>query len=100
MSVQTEEARLMVEAVSLLLERAREIEATITDGFRQGQQRAAEIDLRQAAIEDRLERIERRLAELLPGLKPGPGQAAELARLVAEIDSLSVLARRSADVVA
>jgi hypothetical protein len=100
MSERTEEARLMVEAVSLLLERAREIEVTTTDGFRRGQQRAAEIDLRWAAIEERLERIERRLAWLVPRLKPGPGQAAEFARLVAEIDSLPVHARRSADVVA
>lgn len=90
----------MVEAVSLLLERAREIEATMADAFRRGQERDAEIDLRWAGIEERLERIERRLAWLVPGLRPGPGQAAERARLVAEIRALPVHARRSADVVA
>ena len=77
----------MVEAVSLLLERAREIEATMADAFRRGQERDAEIDLRWAGIEERLERIERRLAWLVPGLKPArarplsaPGWSPKFAR--------------------
>ena len=67
---------MMVEAVSLLLQRAQEIEATMTDAFRRGQERDAEIDLRWAGIEERLERIERRLVWLVPRLtaRPGPGR--------------------------
>jgi hypothetical protein len=88
----TEEARLLVEAVSLLLEREREIEATMTDRFRRAELRAAEVSTRWQDIEQRLVRIERRLAELAPTIDPRRAGAAELSQLKREVESLPLRA--------
>jgi hypothetical protein len=86
---ETENASLLVEAVSLLLKRELEIEATITDCFRRRVElRAADVHERWEVIEERLFRIERRLAELAPSVDPRRAGAAELSQLKHNVELL------------
>jgi hypothetical protein len=85
---ETEDASLLVEAVTLLLERELEIEATITDRFRQVDLRAGDVHERWEVIEERLFRIERRLAELAPSVDPRRAGAAQLSQLKHNVEAL------------
>jgi hypothetical protein len=84
-----EESRLLVEAVSLLLEREREIEATLTDRFHHAERHAARVERGYAEVEARVHRIEKRLAELAPSIDPRSGDLAVLAQIRGQLTALA-----------
>src|ERR1044071_8498021 len=65
-----QEGNLLVEAVSLLVQRQRETETWISEQLWQAEQRASESDRRYAELEARLAGIETHLARLVHELEP------------------------------
>jgi hypothetical protein len=93
-----EEAKLLVEAVSLLLQREQEIETAMTDRFRKAQLRAADVAQRWNSVDQRLSRVEQRLAELAPSIDPQRAGAAVVSQLKYEVESLPIRIASSANV--
>ena len=86
-----EEDNLLVEAVSLLVQRQRETEQWVTEQVCQAEERTAAAERRSVELEARLAAIEEQLAriarELEPGRAEGPGDG-RLARLREQLESL------------
>jgi hypothetical protein len=86
-----EEDDLLVEAVSLLVQRQRETEQWVTEQVCQAEERTAAAERRSVELEARLAVIEEQLAriarELEPGRAEGPGDG-RLARLREQLESL------------
>lgn len=86
-----EEDNLLVEAVSLLVQRQRETEQWVTEQVCQAEERTAAAERRSVELEARLAVIEEQLAriarELEPGRADGPGDG-RLARLREQLESL------------
>ena len=86
-----EEGNLLIEAVTLLVQRQRETESWVAEQIWQAEERAAAADRSYAELESRLEGIEAHLARLLHDLEPGrggPGDGERLARLREQLEGL------------
>ena len=86
-----EEDNLLVEAVSLLVQRQRETEKWVTEQVCQAEERSAATERRYAELEARLAGIEEQLARLVHELEPARGEAASderLARLREQLEGL------------
>ncbi len=85
------EESLLIEAVSLLVQRQRETETWVTEQVWQAEQRAATSERRYAELEARLVDIEEQLTRLLRDTEPGRSDAAveeRLARLREQVEDL------------
>src|SRR5690348_5925957 len=85
------EDNLLIEAVSLLVQRQRETEAWVAEQVEQAEERAAAVEQRYAELEGRLAGIEFQLDRLVRELEPGRGEAApgsQLARLREQVEEL------------
>jgi len=69
-SAPAQEGNLLIEAVSLLVQRQRETETWVSERLWQAEQRAGETDRRYAALESRLANIEAHLARLATDIEP------------------------------
>ena len=79
-----QEGNLLIEAVSLLVQRQRETESWVAEQVWQAEERSAAADQRYAELESRLAEIEEHLARLVHELEPPTGDAVvddRLARL-------------------
>jgi hypothetical protein len=86
-----EEGNLLIEAVSLLVQRQRETESWIAEQITQAEDRAAASERRYAELEVRLAGIEEHLARLLPDVEPLRDDAAvdeRLERLREQVEGL------------
>jgi hypothetical protein len=86
-----EEGNLLIEAVSLLVQRQRETESWVAEQMWQADERAAATDRRYAELEARLEGIEEHLARLVHHIEPMRGDAdtdERLARLREQVAGL------------
>ena len=70
-----EEGNLVIEAVSLLVQRQRETESWVSEQIWQAEERAAETERRYAELEARLAGIEEHLARLVHDIEPPRGDA-------------------------
>jgi hypothetical protein len=85
------EENLLIEAISLLVQRQREAETWIADQVWQAEQRASATEQRYAELEARLASIEEQLNRLGRELWPGrsePGAGDRLARLREQVEGL------------
>ena len=84
------EENLLIEAISLLVQRQRETEAWLSDQIVQAGERTAATDRRYAELESRLAGIEAQLQRLVPALEPSAsGEPDErLARLREQVEGL------------
>lgn len=85
------EDNLLIEAVSLLVQRQRETEGWVAEQVEQAEERAAAVEHRYAELEGRLAGIEFQLDRLVRELEPGRGDAVsgqQLARLREQVDEL------------
>jgi hypothetical protein len=87
----TEEADLLIEAISLLGQRQQETEAWAAERVHQADERAQAVEQRQLELERRLESLEQRLAQLGEQIEPelpagGPDE--RLARLRQHVEEL------------
>ena len=86
-----EEDNLLIEAVSLLVQRQRETEAWVAEQIEQAVERAASVERQYAALESRLAGIEEQLDSLVREVEPGRGDAVvgqRLARLREQVADL------------
>jgi hypothetical protein len=86
-----EEDNLLIEAVSLLVQRQRETESWVTEQIDQAHERTLSSERRYAEFEARLAGIEEQLDRLVRDLEPGRGDAAagqRLARLREQVEDL------------
>jgi hypothetical protein len=86
-----EDNNLLIEAVSLLVQRQRETESWVADQVRQAEERAAATERRYAELEARLASIEERLARLAHEAEPTRAEAIDterFARLRAQLEGL------------
>lgn len=83
------EGNLLVEAVSLLLQRQRETESWLTEQFRQTERSAAQVERRYTELDQRLSRIEQRLAGLVRNVDPSTADDRQLSRLREQVETLS-----------
>lgn len=86
-----EEDNLLVEAVSLLVQRQRETEQWVTEQVCQAEERTAAAERRSVELESRLAVIEEQLARIARELEPGHGEGpgdGRLARLREQLESL------------
>jgi hypothetical protein len=86
-----EEDNLLIEAVSLLVQRQRETETWVTEQIDQAHERSVSSERRYAELEARLSGIEEQLDRLVRDLEPGRGDAAagqRLARLREQVEDL------------
>jgi hypothetical protein len=90
-----EEGNLLIEAVSLLVQRQRETEGWVAEQIWQAEERAAAAERRYAELEDRLGGIEEHLSRLVNELEPAPGGNAEvdqrLSRLREQVEDLKTV---------
>jgi archaellum component FlaC len=90
-----EEGNLLIEAVSLLVQRQRETEGWVAEQIWQAEERAAAAERRYAELEDRLDGIEEHLSRLVNELEPAPGGNAEvdqrLSRLREQVEDLKTV---------
>jgi hypothetical protein len=85
------EDNLLIEAVSLLVQRQRETETWVAEQVDQAEERAAAVEQRYAELEGRLAGIEFQLDRLVRELEPGRGDVAsgqQLARLREQVEDL------------
>lgn len=85
------EDNLLIEAVSLLVQRQRETEGWVAEQVEQAEERATAVEHRYAELEGRLAGIEFQLDRLVRELEPGRGDAVsgqQLARLREQVDEL------------
>jgi hypothetical protein len=87
--VNDEESRLLIEAVSLLVQRQREAEAWLAEQFRQTLLSDSALDRRMAELEERLGRIQARLGTLAAEVDPNLASVADIARLEQGLESLT-----------
>jgi hypothetical protein len=86
-----QEDNLLIEAVSLLVQRQRETEAWVAEQIEQADERAASVERHYAALESRLAGIEEQLDSLVREVEPGRGDAVvgqRLARLREQVADL------------
>jgi hypothetical protein len=86
-----EEGNLLIEAVSLLVQRQRETEGWVAEQIWQAEERAAATERRYAELEARLVGIEEHLARLVHDVEPTQGDAVDderLARLREQVEGL------------
>jgi hypothetical protein len=86
-----EEDNLLIEAVSLLVQRQRETEVWVAEQIDQADERAASVERQYAALESRLAGIEEQLDSLIREVEPGRGDAVvgqRLARLREQVADL------------
>jgi hypothetical protein len=86
-----EEDNLLIEAVSLLVQRQRETEAWVAEQIDQADERAASVERHYAALESRLTGLEEQLDSLIREVEPGRGDAVvgqRLARLREQVADL------------
>jgi cell division septation protein DedD len=86
-----EEGNLLIEAVSLLVQRQRETEGWVAEQIWQAEERAAATERRYAELESRLVGIEEHLARLVHDVEPMQGDAVDderLARLREQVEGL------------
>src|SRR5712691_7470225 len=86
-----EEGNLLIEAVSLLVQRQRETEGWVAEQIWQAEERAAATERRYAELEARLVGIEEHLARLVHDVDVVPGGALDderLARLREQVEGL------------
>jgi hypothetical protein len=86
-----DEDNLLIEAVSLLVQRQRETEAWVSEQIEQADERAASVERQYAALESRLASIEEQLDSLVREVDPGHGDAIvgqRLARLREQVADL------------
>jgi hypothetical protein len=86
-----EEDNLLIEAVSLLVQRQRETETWVAEQIEQADERAASVERQYAALESRLAGIEEQLDSLIREVEPGRGDAVvgqRLARLREQVADL------------
>jgi hypothetical protein len=86
-----EEGNLLIEAVSLLVQRQRETEGWVAEQIWQAEERAAATERRYAELEARLVGIEEHLARLVQDVEPTAGDALDderLARLREQVEGL------------
>jgi hypothetical protein len=90
-----EEGNLLIEAVSLLVQRQRETEGWVAEQIWQAEERAAAAERRYAELEDRLGGIEEHLSRLVNELEPASGGNAEvdqrLSRLREQVEDLKTV---------
>ena len=81
---------LLIEAVSLLVQRQRETESWVAEQVWQAEERATEVEHRYAELEARLAGIEEQLDRLLSEVEPGRSAAVDerLARLREQVEGL------------
>jgi hypothetical protein len=86
----THEENLLIEAVSLLVQRQRETESWVAEQVWQAEERATEAERRYADLETRLMGIEEQLDRLLREVEPGRSAAVDerLARLREQVEGL------------
>jgi hypothetical protein len=87
----TDENNLLIEAVSLLVQRQRETESWVAEQVFHTDERAAATEQRYAELEARLLGIEERLARLTHEAEPGPAEGVDekrLARLREQLEGL------------
>ena len=82
-----QEGNLLIEAVSLLVQRQRETETWISEQLWQAEQRAADSERRYSELESRLASIEAHLARLVHEVEPGADDG-QMARLREQIQDL------------
>jgi hypothetical protein len=85
------EDNLLIEAVSLLVQRQRETEAWVAEQVEQADERAASVERHYTALESRLAGIEEQLDSLIREVEPGRGDAVvgqRLARLREQVADL------------
>jgi hypothetical protein len=87
--VNDEESSLLVEAVSLLVQRQREAEVWLAEQFRQTLLSDSALDRRMAELEERLGRIQARLGTLAAEVDPNLASAGDIARLEQGLQSLT-----------
>src|SRR5438270_10958452 len=86
-----EEGNLLIEAVSLLVQRQRETEGWVAEQIWQAEERATATERRYAELEARLVGIEEHLARLVQDVEPTAGGGLDderLARLREEVEGL------------
>jgi hypothetical protein len=89
-----EEGNLLIEAVSLLVQRQRETEGWVTEQIWQAEERAAAAERRYAELEGRLSGIEEHLSRLVNELEPQRGDAQvdeRLSRLREQVEDLKTV---------
>jgi hypothetical protein len=89
-----EEGNLLIEAVSLLVQRQRETEGWVAEQIWQAEERAAATERRYAELESRLVGIEEHLARLVHDVEPMQGDAVDderLARLREQVEGLKAV---------
>jgi hypothetical protein len=89
-----EEGNLLIEAVSLLVQRQRETEGWVTEQIWQAEERAAAAERRYAELEGRLSGIEEHLSRLVNELEPQRGDAhvdERLSRLREQVEDLKTV---------
>ena len=87
----SQEGNLLIEAVSLLVQRQRETESWVTEQLWQAEERAASTERRYAELEARLAELEDQLDRLAHDLDPGRADSAvdeRLARLRDQVEGL------------
>jgi hypothetical protein len=90
-----EEGNLLIDAVSLLVQRQRETETWVSEQIWHAEERAAETERRYAELESRLADIEAHLARLVHDVEPSGGDAVvdeRLARLREQLEGLKSVA--------
>jgi hypothetical protein len=92
-SAPPQEGNVLIEAVSLLVQRQRETETWVNERLWQAEQRAVETDRRYATLESRLASIEAHLSRLVTDIEP----AADDERVARLRDQLAGLRARSVD---
>src|SRR5438270_10800705 len=86
-----EEGNLLIEAVSLLVQRQRETEGWVAEQIWQAEERASAAERRYAELETRLTGIEEHLARLVQDVEPARGDAVvdeRLSRLREQVEGL------------
>jgi uncharacterized coiled-coil protein SlyX len=87
-----EEGNLLIEAVSLLVQRQRETEGWVAEQIWQAEERASAAERRYADLEDRLSGIEEHLSRLVNELEPAQDSNAQvderLSRLREQVEDL------------